>query len=434
MRQYIGARYVPRFTGLYDATQAYEALDVVDNGSGTSYIAKKPTPPNTPLTDTDYWFLYGSTNGAIINLQNQIGDISDLSTRDTADLVSAINSIVTRKFVFLEDSYGTFHDNDNLNFVQLGCAMAGLVEGTDYFQFSQSGAGFCSEAPHQFLTVLQNNEASIDDRSTITDIVVFGSANDQLGTYNSIRSGISSFWNYVKVNYPNAKIHIACLSKSIEEKTYIDVLPDVYRAYQDAVDYKIDYIENCEFIMSWLNLYRSDATHPTTAAITDIARYVASWLIEGKVNVHRKLVGNGLFDFTNSDLLTLRNMTQPTMVMSQDNGSVNARCGSSGILFFCQTTSAKTFANGTTVIAHIADCVDSLFYPEGNNATTWYGSMWHGNDRYGCILTFNTDDIRTNNKMIKCQLIVENTTGASVTINSGENISLIFPDAMNVVM
>ena len=52
MGQYIGARYVPKFMGLYDATQAYENLCVVDNGLGTSYISQKPTPAGTPLTDT----------------------------------------------------------------------------------------------------------------------------------------------------------------------------------------------------------------------------------------------------------------------------------------------------------------------------------------------------------------------------------------------
>ena len=74
MRQYIGARYCPKFVGTYDATQIYEALDVVDNGSGTSYIAKKPTPAGTPLTNTEYWFLYGAMSGAILNLQNQIDE------------------------------------------------------------------------------------------------------------------------------------------------------------------------------------------------------------------------------------------------------------------------------------------------------------------------------------------------------------------------
>lgn len=104
VRQYIGARYVPRFTGLYDPTTAYEALDVVDNGNGTSYIAKIPTPPNTPLTNTAYWFLYGSTSGAIINLQDQINDINTaldgLTTKtyiihSTGDTTDRSNEIIT---------------------------------------------------------------------------------------------------------------------------------------------------------------------------------------------------------------------------------------------------------------------------------------------------------------------------------------------------
>lgn len=74
---YIGARYVPRFSGTYDATQIYEALDVVDNGTGTSYIAKKTVPAGTPFTDTEYWFVYGAASGAIINLQNQINALRD---------------------------------------------------------------------------------------------------------------------------------------------------------------------------------------------------------------------------------------------------------------------------------------------------------------------------------------------------------------------
>ena len=94
--QYVGARYVPKFMGLYDATQAYEALCVVDNGMGTSYITKVPAPAGTPLTDTDYYAIYGASSGAIINLQNQVDalkagkvysvdNISDLLSLDCND-------------------------------------------------------------------------------------------------------------------------------------------------------------------------------------------------------------------------------------------------------------------------------------------------------------------------------------------------------------
>ena len=89
MRQYIGARYTPKFMGLYDNTTAYEALSVVDNGMGTNYISRIPTPPNTPLTDTTYWLVYGSSNGAILDLQGRMTTVeNDLTDNVHPDLTS----------------------------------------------------------------------------------------------------------------------------------------------------------------------------------------------------------------------------------------------------------------------------------------------------------------------------------------------------------
>ena len=100
IREYIGARYIPRFIGTYDPTQIYDALDVVDNGSGTSYIARKTVPAGTPLTDTDYWFVYGASSGAIIQLQNDMiqaqNDITNLQTDMTnvqGDITSLQNGV-----------------------------------------------------------------------------------------------------------------------------------------------------------------------------------------------------------------------------------------------------------------------------------------------------------------------------------------------------
>jgi hypothetical protein len=74
--RYIGARYVPRFMGTYDNTQVYEALDVVDDGASTTYIAKVPVPANTPLSNTTYWSIYGDF-GAIATLEQEIADMKD---------------------------------------------------------------------------------------------------------------------------------------------------------------------------------------------------------------------------------------------------------------------------------------------------------------------------------------------------------------------
>lgn len=75
MKRYVGARYVPKFMGQYNETTKYEALSVVDNGEGTSYISNKPTPAGTPLNNTEYWTVYGSTNGAIVDIQERLSKI-----------------------------------------------------------------------------------------------------------------------------------------------------------------------------------------------------------------------------------------------------------------------------------------------------------------------------------------------------------------------
>ena len=93
MVKYVGARYMPKFMGDYDPTVEYEALSVVDNGSGTSYVSNKPVPAGTPLTNTAYWAVYGTQSGAIIHLQDQIGDLSQLTTEDNDSLVEAINEL-----------------------------------------------------------------------------------------------------------------------------------------------------------------------------------------------------------------------------------------------------------------------------------------------------------------------------------------------------
>lgn len=63
---------MPKFVGTYDGTTEYEALSVVDNGAGTTYVANKPVPVGTPLSNTDYWAVYGASSGAILDLQSRM--------------------------------------------------------------------------------------------------------------------------------------------------------------------------------------------------------------------------------------------------------------------------------------------------------------------------------------------------------------------------
>ena len=96
VRMYVGARYVPRFIDdPWNDITSYEALDVVDNGQGTSYIARKPVPAGTPLSDRTYWFLYGSTSGAIVNLQQQIDTLTGTVNSQGQTIASQGQAITT---------------------------------------------------------------------------------------------------------------------------------------------------------------------------------------------------------------------------------------------------------------------------------------------------------------------------------------------------
>ena len=86
MRQYIGARYVPRFSdvnnGIWSNVYSYEPLTIVKNGIDY-YTSKKSVPIGIAITNTEYWVKTGDYNGAISTLDGRVttleGDVTDIN-------------------------------------------------------------------------------------------------------------------------------------------------------------------------------------------------------------------------------------------------------------------------------------------------------------------------------------------------------------------
>lgn len=229
-RQYIGARYVPKFMGTYDPTQLYEALSVVDNGSGTSYISKVPVPVGTPLTDSDYWAIYGASSGAIINLQAQVdvlktdmltaqSDIESLETdvddaeTDIANLQSDVNNLnprvkaLERNIIVIGNSYvGT-----------TGNQVAKELEECfkNAYEYHGGGAGFVAYTDHSTVFEDYLDDAIADsafNNDTITDIIFVSAMGDTRAyTENNsnyitaLETTLNSIKNKVATNFPNCK-------------------------------------------------------------------------------------------------------------------------------------------------------------------------------------------------------------------------------------
>ena len=90
-RQYIGARYVPKFSdkndGVWDNAYSYEPLEIVKHGNDF-YTSKKPVPVGTQINDTNYWVLTGDYNGAIAYLSERVSMLERIKTVDTRNDIS----------------------------------------------------------------------------------------------------------------------------------------------------------------------------------------------------------------------------------------------------------------------------------------------------------------------------------------------------------
>lgn len=298
VRKYIGARYVPNFKGEYDVTSIYDALDVVDNGAGTAYIARKTVPAGTPLTNNEFWFVYGASSGAILDLTNRMGvveqktqnldndgtmsatDIDYLNTNVEQQLKAVSGD--ARKIIVFTDSYGMADAQGGF------CSrLKTLVEtaNNNYTveYVANSGFGFVGN-DGTFLSAFQNWAASKteDVLKTYTDVFAIGGWNDYNKAAASIQSAIKTFSDYVKTLTPNAKLSVAYIGFDTQSSINMVTGIEAYKA--GARSCGASYITNAEYVARVVN-YMSDTRHPNATGYQNIANFLASYIFSGSATV-----------------------------------------------------------------------------------------------------------------------------------------------------
>lgn len=268
VRQYIGARYVPRFMGTYDPTQQYEALDVVDNGSGTSYIARKNVPPGTPLTDAEYWFVYGASSGAILALQNRM----DTAEQDIIDLNKDIDLLKYGDIILVSDSYGY---SPSINDAWTG-KLRDLIPNTCWI---------CNGGGHGFGSTPSIADDFIAYDGTVTDpdkvglIIAMMGYNDRTHL-GDIPAGINNFVDHALLTYPNAKVLIGFIGISTNPAYNLTLRNGVMRSYKKYATSKAGcgYIAGSEYFMIDYSHMNVDGIHPNADGGTDIGHGIYNYL------------------------------------------------------------------------------------------------------------------------------------------------------------
>lgn len=329
MGQYIGARYVPRFMGTYDATQVYEGLDVVDNGMGTSYIAKQPVPAGTPLTNTTYWAIYGATSGAIINLQNQIDDMKDGSVSGSlqnqidemndgsvsGSLQQQINRRVReigfRHFLFIGDSYDQIIPGKSWAAIASNTAHVG-----SYIKRTSGGFGFVSNGVYTWYNLLVSNPFTDAEKEAITDVVIGGGTNDSQASHADITAAMSQMDTYLKGLFPNLKrIYISYMGWSHLNATQKGQHRTTYQTYlSNSLILGWRWMQGVEYILHnplLINRDVADRVHPNSDGVDQLGYAVGQAIMNGSTLYRASITDVGTPDTTN---ITGSNVGIPSVI------------------------------------------------------------------------------------------------------------------------
>ena len=212
IRQYVGARYVPKFASPteWKSGTSYEALTIVTYNNA-SYTSKVPVPPTVgnPADNPDYWALTGNYNAQVEEYRQTVelykGEIDELSalSKEARALIKPKNY----KILFCGDSY------DVSNAKTLATRLADKL-GCSVTDISVSGRGIGAGLRYANLLSEFTSGKTADELSQFTHIIIEGGANDFGVSSNDIISGA----NAIKIEtdkFKNAKVYLAYVGSSI---------------------------------------------------------------------------------------------------------------------------------------------------------------------------------------------------------------------------
>ena len=206
-RQYVGARYVPKFADPVEWNNAlsYEALTIVTH-LGNSFTSKKPVPAGVDIGNVEYWVNTGNYNEQVAAYANDVttlkgkavtgvlpekyGAVGDGVTDDTAAIKSAIAECKTSgKALWLTGNYkitSPIGDIGSISVTGLGSKITSTYDGAEPL-FS------CNSPKVQNVNIISNkNHTGAIFKCTNWNNAVFDHINLYYGEYGIQLDGTNS--------------------------------------------------------------------------------------------------------------------------------------------------------------------------------------------------------------------------------------------------
>lgn len=313
-RQYVGARYVPKFMGEWNKALRYEALSVVTY-MGNSFTSKVPVPANIDISNQSYWVNTGNYNAQVEEYR-----------KETAQLTNRLNDeIINRKnadkdnILWIGDSYSVNYNHKLPNGVRY------MLNAKNWYEYSKGGAGFAGAwAGANFNDLIEEakKEMSASQKEMIKYVYIVGGANDSSFSWGDIKPKVVSTVSNARNSFPNAQV--CFIFASCAYNTYLDLFTKTKNICNDN-------LMPCVFAMPYYYLggsfYNTDNLHYTEAATNYIISTISAILLGSSYIPTATLnIGKTCFEGwkTNSQLQIsapngVLNISAPYMMLSKDN-------------------------------------------------------------------------------------------------------------------
>lgn len=295
-RQYIGARYVPKFYENSDNTSEwrsgviYEPLTIVTY-NGNSYTSKKPVPAEigNPSSNPTYWAPTGLYSAQVEEIRQRMEEIYSEVDDRLDDMQQDIDDFTQTEVVWIGDSYtqaNSLGDDQDKRFATLVSQRLGLTEhnyasgGSDFISGGSTGTNYIGQLNNAI------NEMTAEQKRATKYMFVMGTRNMP---YNNPNATLS--------NYYNAINHFFTTAHEAFPNTELVFVPMLWDSVPLIADYRkcLQWCEQCALsltapVTTFFNAYLwlmgrygdilSDGVHPNVNGHNLIATHIYN-LVKG---------------------------------------------------------------------------------------------------------------------------------------------------------
>lgn len=327
-----------KYEGLWDITKQYPAWSVVSVDGERGFISVQAVPAGISIENTEYWRLIADFTAEIAGLAERVvaleaedvvlsgrittvdgrvttvdGRVTEVNNRVTSEVATLDGKIATangridtantnitnlqtqinqlkkwsnRKVLWVGDSYGNGW-NGSASLSTKPYQYASQLLGCQYVDISHGGTRFGNNetsAEYKYLTYIQEYVTNHSDMDSFTDVIIIGGANEiTFNPSSDLSSAITTCVNYVKANFPNAKIRIGMVARMAQtgsaNATYGNMMNIRDQYEHGAINNGVEYIAKSELINHNYSLLASDGIHLTS--YVDMGYKLAQLLMNG---------------------------------------------------------------------------------------------------------------------------------------------------------